>query len=321
MLDPEIAQMLQAMQDNGEPPLFKDTTAVGARERGVQIRARYYPPVLPPVARIDELSIPGPAGDIEIRLYWPENPTGATVVFFHGGGWIIGDLDSHDGHARRLAATVGAVVVHVQYRLAPENPFPAGYQDAVAATEWAYDHIDELGGRLDRIAVAGDSAGGNLAAAVAIHCRDTGRPLAGQLLIYPAVDLAAGLAVAGVESGGGNSGGTDSENDGFFTGQDDWVERQYLGDDLSLATDPRVSPMHAVSHTDLAPAVIGIGHHDPLLDQNLAYAKVLDAAGVPTVLREYPDLIHGFFGMGGVSSSAERAADELCRDLAALLGA
>ena len=196
MLDPEIAQMMQAMQDNGEPPLFKDTTGPEARQRGVEIRARYYPPVLKGVARIDERSIPGPAGDIPVRVYWPENPTGATIVFFHGGGWIIGDLDSHDGHARRLAATVGAVVVHVEYRLAPENPFPAGYDDCIAATEWAYDHIDELGGRADRIALAGDSAGGNLAAGVAVHCRDTGRPLAGQLLIYPAVDLAAGLAVA-----------------------------------------------------------------------------------------------------------------------------
>jgi acetyl esterase len=314
MLDPEIAQMLQTMTDNGEPPLFAGTTGPGARQRGVDIRARYYPPVLKDVARVDERSIPGPAGDIAVRVYWPENPTGATVVFFHGGGWIIGDLDSHDGHARRLAATVGAVVVHVEYRLAPENPFPAGYLDCIAATNWAYDHIDDLGGRLDRIALAGDSAGGNLAAGVAIHCRDTGRPLAGQLLIYPAVDLAAGLAVAGVESGG-----ADSESDGFFTGQDDWVERQYLGDDLGLATDPRVSPMHADSHVGLAPAIIGIGHHDPLLDQNLAYAKVLDAAGVPTTLREYPDLIHGFFGMGGVSASAESAADQLCRDLRTLL--
>ena len=106
---------------------------------------------------------------------------------------------------------------------------------------------------------------------------------------------------------------------GFFVGQDDWVERQYLADDLDLAADPRVSPMHADSHADLAPAIIGIGHHDPLLDQDLAYAKVLAAAGVPTILREYPDLIHGFFGMGGVSASAERAASQLCRDLRTLL--
>jgi acetyl esterase len=319
MMDPDIARMMRAMQDNGEPPLFKNTTGEQARQRGVEIRARYYPPVLMEVADVQEQLIPGPAGNIPVRVYRPENPTGATVVFFHGGGWIIGDLDSHDGHARRLAATVGAVVVHVDYRLAPENPFPAGYLDCLAAIDWVYEHIAELGGRLDLIAVAGDSAGGNLAASVALHCRDTGRPLAGQLLIYPAVDLAAGLAVAGVEAGGTDSGGVDSENDGFFTGQDDWVERQYLADNLDLATDPRVSPLHADSHVGLAPAVIGIGHHDPLLDQNLAYAKVLDAAGVPTILREYPDLIHGFFGMGGISASAEKAADELSQDLRTLL--
>jgi acetyl esterase len=297
--------MLQAMQDNGEPPLFHDAIPAEARRRGVHVRARYYPPVLMDVAVVDERNTPGPAGDIPVRIYRPEDPTGATVVFFHGGGWIIGDLDSHDGHARRLAATVGAVVVHVDYRLAPEHPLPAAHQDCVAAIEWAFEHVAELGGRADRIAVAGDSAGGNLAAAVALHSRDTQRPLVAQLLVYPAVDLAGGLAAPG--------------DDGFFTGQDDWVERQYLGDDLALARDARVSPLHAKSHAGLAPAVIGIGHHDPLLAQNLAYATALQSAGVPTVLREYPDLVHGFFGMGAISTSAEKAADELCRDLRNLL--
>jgi acetyl esterase len=307
VLDPDIATMLQAMQDNGEPPLFQNATATEARRRGVHVRARYYPPVPIDVAGVEERSIPGPAGDIPVRIYRPENPTGATVAFFHGGGWIIGDLDSHDGHARRLAATVGAVVVHVEYRLAPEHPFPAAYEDGVAAITWVYDHVDDLGGRADRIAVAGDSAGGNLAAAVALHCRDAQLPLAAQLLIYPAVDLASGL--------GGPSG------DDFFVGQDDWVERQYLAGDLGRAADPRVSPLRAGSHAGLAPAVIGIGHHDPLLGQDLRYAEALRAAGVPTVLREYPDLIHGFFGMGGVSAGADKAADELCQDLKALLAA
>jgi acetyl esterase/lipase len=305
MLDPDIAAMLQDMQDNGEPPLFHDATPDEARRRGVHVRARYYPPVLMDVESVEERLIPGPAGDIPIRIYRPEEPTGTTVVFFHGGGWIIGDLDSHDGHARRLATTVGAVVVHVDYRLAPEHPFPAAHQDCVAAIEWAFEHVDELGGRADRIAVAGDSAGGNLAAAVALHCRDTQRRLVAQLLVYPAVDLAGGMTATG--------------DDGFFTGQDDWVERQYLADDLTLATDPRVSPLHAATHAGLAPAVIGIGHHDPLLTQNLAYAAALQAAGVPTVLREYPDLVHGFFGMGAISASAEKAADELSRDLRSLV--
>ena len=301
MLDPDVARMLQAMQDNGEPPLFQDVTADEARRRGVHLRARYYPPVLMDVDSVQALAIPGPAGDLPVRIYRPEDPTGTTVVFFHGGGWVIGDLDSHDGHARRLAATLGAVVLHVDYRLAPEHPFPAAYEDCAAAIEWAFEHVDELGGRADRIAVAGDSAGGNLAAAVALHCRDTDRQLAAQLLVYPAVDLADGLAASG--------------EDGFFTGEDDWVERQYLGDDGTRAADPRVSPLRAESHAGLAPAVIGIGHHDPLLAQNLAYATALRAAGVPTVLREYPELVHGFFGMGAISAGAEKAADELCRDL------
>ena len=301
MLDPDVARMLQAMQDNGEPPLFQDVTADEARRRGVHLRARYYPPVLMDVDSVQALAIPGPAGDLPVRIYRPEDPTGTTVVFFHGGGWVIGDLDSHDGHARRLAATLGAVVLHVDYRLAPEHPFPAAYEDCAAAIEWAFEHVDELGGRADRIAVAGDSAGGNLAAAVALHCRDTDRRLAAQLLVYPAVDLADGLAASG--------------DDGFFTGEDDWVERQYLGDDVTRVADPRVSPLRAESHAGLAPAVIGIGHHDPLLAQNLAYATALRAAGVPTVLREYPELVHGFFGMGAISAGAQKAADELCRDL------
>jgi len=308
MLDHGIARMLQAMHDDGEPPLFVDHDATLARRRGVEIRGRYYPPVRLDVATVEETAIPGPAGPRRARIYRPPAPTGATVVFFHGGGWIIGDLDSHDGHARRLAATVGAVVVHVEYRLAPENPFPAAYLDCVAAVEWAGEHIDELGGRPELLAVAGDSAGGNLAAAAALHCRDIGLPLAAQLLIYPAVDLTSLMPAK-----------DELDDDDFFTGQDDWVERQYLAGDLRQARDSRVSPLFADSHAGLAPAVIGIGHHDPLLPQNLAYADALRAAGVPVVLREYPDLVHGFFGMGAISAGAEHAADQLCRDLAATL--
>ena len=152
--------------------------------------------------------------------------------------------------------------------------------------------------------MAGDSAGGNLAAATALHCRDAGLPLAAQLLVYPAVDLTRLMPPKDV-----------LDDDDFFTGQDDWVERQYLAGDLGQARDPRVSPLFAASHAGLAPAVIGVGHHDPLLAQNVAYAKALRAAGVPVILREYPDLVHGFFGMGAISVAAERAADQLCRDL------
>jgi len=200
------------------------------------------------------------------------------------------------------------LVVHVDYRLAPENPFPAAYLDCTAAIEWARDHLDELGGQPELLAVAGDSAGGNLAAAAALHCRDIGLPMAAQLLVYPVVDL---TSLMPPKDG--------LDDDDFFTGQDDWVERQYLAGDLHQARDPRVSPLYADSHAGLAPAVIGIGHHDPLLPQNRAYADALRAAVVPVVLREYPDLVHGFFGMGAISAGAERAADQLCRDLATTL--
>lgn len=309
MLDTDIARMMQAMHDDGEPPLFIDHDAAKARQRGESMRARYYPPVAVEVATVDSVTIPGPVTDIPARIYRPLAPTGATVVFLHGGGWIIGDLDSHDGHARRIAATTGAVVVHVQYRLAPENPFPAGYDDCVAAFDWARENISTLGGDAAKLAVAGDSAGGNLSAALALRCRDQGIALAAQLLIYPAVDLTKPV-----------SSGTDATgDDDFFTGQDDWVERQYLGDNLAVADDPRVSPLYASDHSGLAPAVIGIGDHDPLMPQNLAFAEALRSAGVPVVLREYPGLVHGFFGMGNVSAAAEQAADQLCRDLRQVL--
>lgn len=305
MLDPDIARMMQAMHEDGEPPLFASHDAATARSRGEKIRARYYPPVLMDVASVEELTIPGPDGDIPARVYRPHQPSGATVLYFHGGGFLIGDLDSHDGHARRIAATVGAVVVHIAYRLAPENPFPAGRRDCVAATEWAHRNVERLGGRTDLLAVAGDSAGGNLAASVALHCRDTDIPLAAQLLIYPVLDLTSPPGTTPVQD----------EDDGFFTGDDDWVERTYLGGDMTLATDPQASPLLATTHRGLAPAVIGIGHHDPLLQQNLDYAKALESSGVPTVLREYPELVHGFFGMGKISAGAEHAANQLSQDL------
>jgi len=309
MLDPDIARMMQTMHDAGEPPLFESRDAVSIRKRGETIRARYYAPVLMDVASTQDITIPGPAGDIPARVYRPLTPTGATVLYFHGGGWIIGDLESHDGHVRRIASTAGAVVVHVDYRLAPEHPFPAGLLDCIAATEWVQQNIEGLGGRADLLAVAGDSAGGNLAAVVALHCRDAGLPLAAQLLIYPAVDLSAIH----------NTNATEDDDDNFFTGGDDWVERTYLGGDLSRAADPRVSPLHATDHRNLPPTIIGIGHHDPLLDQNLAYARTLQNADVPTVLREYPNLVHGFFGMGGISASSEHAADQLSHDLREVL--
>jgi acetyl esterase len=190
MLDPDIAVMLQRIQEGGEPPLFSNTTAEESRARGELVRRKYYPPVKQEVADVADVVLPGPAGNINARIYRPlGGATDNTVVYFHGGGWIIGDLESHDGHTRRIASTSNAVVLHVAYRLAPEYPFPAGLEDCIAATTWAFENIERLGGNRQKIAVAGDSAGGNLAAAVAGYCRDRELPLAAQLLLYPVVDV------------------------------------------------------------------------------------------------------------------------------------
>jgi acetyl esterase len=223
---------------------------------------------------------------------------------------MVGDLESHDGHARRIANRLPAVVLNVEYRLAPENPFPAGYEDSLAATLWAIEHVSELGGDPAQVVVAGDSAGGNLAAAVALTCRDRGIPLGAQLLIYPATDLAGryasrerlgqGQYFLKVGRGGGPS--------------------AYVPDPKDL-TDPRVSPLLAEDFTGLAPLVLGIGEYDPLRDEAIAYAEAVRQAGVAVVLRDYPGLIHGFFGMGSVSEASDRASDELCSDLGGLLAA
>lgn len=310
-IDPDLARMTEQMKAAGIGSLLAGDPQE-ARARARFAREQFYPPVLMDVGPIEDSTITGPAGGIPIRIFRPvgEKPI-ATVVYFHGGGWIIGDLDSHNGHTRRLAATVPAVVVSVEYRLAPENPFPAGYDDAVAAAKWAAEHLVDLGGTDAPMAVAGDSAGGNLAAAVAVTFRDEGLPLGAQLLIYPATEL--GEMERQREASGARP---DPMTDG---GDGESVVSRYLGGDLSRADNPHASPGRAADHTGLAPAVIGIGEFDPLRPECLRYAESLRRAGVPVILRDYPGLIHGFFGMGSVSPAAEKAADQLSRDLADLL--
>ena len=309
-IDLELQKVIDEMLAAGLSSLYENATPEEARERGRRARKDFYPPVLQKVSSITQGCVVTPDHDIPIRTYWPLNAVEGsmpTVVYFHGGAWIIGDLDSHDGHARRICSTLGAVVVNVDYRLAPEDPFPAGYDDCVVVTSWVFEHIGDLGGDLKKVAVAGDSAGGNLAAAVAFSFKNAPHRLAGQLLIYPGVDLA----------GTGNQ--LDAEADTTLTGKpgDTYIRDQYLSDP-SLAFDPRVSPLRATSHADLAPAVIGVAEFDVLRAEGVAYAKALQKAGVYVTLREFDGLIHGFFGMGGVSAAAEAAADLLTRDLGAI---
>lgn len=293
-LDAAIVQMQQRWQESGIPDLYAGGNGPVSRERGRNVRAVFYPKPKLPHAPIEHLNIPGPAGDMAVRIIRPVagEPTG-TLVYYHGGGFILGDLDSHEAHAIRLANQAGVVVLNVDYRLAPEDPFPAAIDDAEAAVTWAHAHLDRLGGSGRPLAIGGDSAGGNLAAAVALYCRDAGIALAAQLLLYPVTDL---TRLNGIP------------------------EQAYLGDkSANRGLSPRASPALAPSLAGLAPALIGVGSYDFLYQDNMNYANALNAARVPVLLRQYPDLNHGFFSYTAISSSSAAAADQLCADLRAMM--
>jgi acetyl esterase len=313
-LDPPIAAVLQMLADSGTPMSMVDGTPEQAREgfRTMTVGMR-DPATLAQVRSVEDATVPGPAGAIPIRVYRPEadGPV-PTVVYFHGGGFVIGDLDTQDDHTRLICRDVDAVVVSVDYRLAPEHPFPAGLEDCLAATRWVAEHIEDFGGDLDRVAVSGDSAGGNLAAAVAVAAKGTGLRLAAQLLLYPGVDFRDDDALhpSRVENGEGL----------FLTAEDmRWFRNHYLSDEAHAA-DPRASVLLTPDLTDLPPAVIGTGEYDPLRDEGEAYGRALEQAGVKVVVRRFPGLIHGFFGMGAWSPASAAAATDLCQELRALLG-
>ena len=310
-LDPVIASVLDMMAASGAKSIASGTPEQ-AREgfRAMTVGMR-DPASLAQVGEVSARTITGPAGELPVRVYRPlaDGPH-PTIVFFHGGGYVIGDLDTHDDHARLLCRDVDAVVVSVDYRLAPEAPFPAGLQDCVAAYRWVVEHAADLGGDVTRLAVAGDSAGGNLSAATAVAARDAGLPLAAQLLIYPGVDF--------VESQDHPS-RIENASGYFLTAEDmAWFGDHYLQG--SAPEDPRASVLRA-DLTGVAPAVVGTAEYDPLRDEGEAYAAALDRAGVPVVQHRYPGLIHGFFGLGPISPACADAAAELCADLKVLLQA
>ena len=302
-LDPGIATILQQMSTSGVPAVSSgDVPTARAVLRSMSLGASGTPPGEPAVGGVRSDTI---AGSIPVRVYSPDAALGVpTIVFFHGGGFVIGDLDTHDSIARRLCHDVGAVVVSVGYRLAPEHPFPAGVEDADAAVRWVASHIADFGGDPARIAVAGDSAGANLAAVAAQSAAAAGIRLAAQLLAYPTTDP------------GGDYPSTSENADGYFLTRADmsWFFSHYIGIDLQdtrvreLETDPRVAPMRAASLAGLAPAIVATAEFDPLRDDGNAYAAALAAAGVPVEHRQFPGLIHGFWDMGAASEGAEQAA-------------
>jgi acetyl esterase len=307
-LDPQIAGLLEFLAAAGTPMHEGTPAQARAAFRALAVDARPAGSVVQ-VGSVSEVVVPGPAGDLAGRVYRPESSDPApTVVLFHGGGWVIGDLDTHDSMARSICRDCEAVVLSVDYRLAPEAPFPAAVEDALAATRWAGSHLPELGGS-DVLAVAGDSAGGNLAAVVAQQLRDTDGPaLAAQLLVYPATDVLGDYA-SRLDNG-----------EGYFLDLPTmaWFMEHYAADPVHH-DDPRLSPLRASSLEGLPPAVVVTAEYDPLRDEGEAYAAALSSAGVAVELRRFDGMIHGFFDMGPHSAAAQAAVDETCALFAKLL--
>jgi acetyl esterase len=304
-LDPQIAEIIEAL-DAGFPRVH---TMSGAEARAV-IRSRLAPsPQHYEVGEVRDASVHGPAGDVAVRIYRPVSLSGPvpTLVYAHGGGFVFCDLDSHDGLCRSFANLIPAVVVSVDYPLAPENRWPAAVEDVLAVTQWAARNADALGGDARTVVIGGDSAGGNLAATAALMARDLGAPdLAAQLLVYPMITA-----------------DFDTESyrlfgEGFYNPRPalQWYWDQYVPSPADRE-HPYASPLYA-DLDGLPPAVVVIAGHDPLRDEGMAFGKALEAAGVSRVERRYDGGIHGFMTMPALDL-AQRARGEVCTDLARLL--
>jgi acetyl esterase len=312
-LDPIIAQIIPLL------PLRdpKTMTPQSARDslRALAAARAAIPP--PQVASADDGQVKGAAGPLAARIYRVSHEKSPTVVFFHGGGWVAGDLETHDRQARLLAIETGAVVISVDYRRPPETRFPGAFEDAFAAIRDVVARIDEFGGDKLRVGVAGDSAGGNLAATVAIACRDAGVSLAAQLLVYPVTDVAGNFADAKENARFPSR----TENaEGYFLSRAvmEWFAGHYL-EDAKHGADWRVSPLRANSLAGLAPAVVCTAWFDPLRDEGKAYADALAAADVVTKYHPGAGLIHGYFGLGEASQTARYEAQRARADFRALL--
>jgi acetyl esterase len=307
---PDIDPILLKVLDKVPFRLSAEDGLHAARQRLRDLKRRAVHPEL----RVEDRAIEGPAGPLDIRIYWP--PSGSVrqvtppvVMFFHGGGFVMGDLDTHDGTCRQHAVGAGAVVVAVDYRLAPEHPYPAAIEDAWAATVWVVEHGPYMGTDTNRLALAGDSAGGTIAAVVAQQARDSGGPpVAFQLLWYPSTLWDVSLpsftenAIAPI---------LDAEAISAFS-------RWYAGE-VDLSDPPAgMAPGRAKDLAGVPPAYIGVAGHDPLRDDGIRYGELVFAAGVPVEVHNAETMVHGYLGYAGVVPAATAAME---RGLAALRAA
>ncbi|MBB3752036.1 acetyl esterase [Mycolicibacterium sp. BK634] len=309
-LDPSIQMMLVAQRAVGMSSLAVPGDPIATRRQNREATAS-LDEVDVHAAGIDALTIPGPAGDIPARHYRPAGDDGAPLlVFFHGGGFVFGDLETHDSACRLICRDAGVHVLAIDYRLAPEHKAPAAVEDSYAAYLWAREHAAELGADPGRVAVGGDSAGGNLAAVVTRLARDAGAPLPTlQWLIYPATDLR------------GNSTSRTLFADGFLLTKRnmDWFQDAYIGGSGIDVTDPRVSPLLADDLSGLSPALVVTAGFDPLRDEGEQYADKLRAAGVTVDARRMGPMTHAFLNMNALGGQVSQANAEMISALRAHL--
>ena len=300
-LHPQIVQVIDAMARAELRPIEAMTPVEARAQMELTARGRKAEPL--PVNQVEERMIPGPAGEIRLRLYWP-NAAGAVpaIVYYHGGGHVIGSLDTHDLIARNLCAGAEALVVSVDYRMGPEHKFPAAVDDSFAALQWVQANAASLGVDPGRLGVHGDSAGANLAAVVALMARDAGGPkLRLQSLVYPVGDYTLS----------GASYGKYAQGYGLLTRESMvWFSRHYLRSPND-AEDWRASPIKATSLAGVTPAIVVVAECDVLHDDGESYAGALRRAGVPVEYREYPGMIHGFLGMVPVVDDAMNAQRQI----------
>ena len=309
-LDPAIAQIIPALPlrdpDNMTPQDARDQLLALARSR----------PPLPPVAEISNIEVKGAAGPRPARVYRTGANPRPTVLFFHGGGWVAGDLETHERQAQLLAMETGAVVVSVDYRRPPEAPFPAAFEDCFAALQDVAARISDFGGDMRRLRVADHSARRNLSAACPIPPRDAGPKLPGQFLAYPVTHVTGRYADAKENA---RYPSRQENASGYFLSRAvmAWFAHHYLGD--ARGDDWRVSPLRAKDFAGVAPAIVCTAYFDPLRDEGQAYADALEAAGVATKRHHGLGLIHGYFGMGEASALAKAEAQRAWADFRTLL--